>query len=167
MGLDRAGKTSLIRRITEGEFNTNITRTMGMNVDKIRVESDKNLELVSWDVGGQIHFRNTLWSSYMQNTSAIIFVVDSSNEERFDEAREEIWKYILGEDGQQFDDIPLLVLANKQDLSTAVNPGVLANALDLHKIKRASFMIMPVSALTGFNVIEALDWLADRIIKLS
>ena len=68
-----------------------------------------------WDVGGQDRIR-ALWRHYYQNTDAVIFVVDSSDVERLDEAASELSK-VLGE--PELAAARLLVLANKQDLPTA------------------------------------------------
>lgn len=162
LGLDRAGKTTLIRRVSSGDFDDALPRTMGMNVDKLVYEGDQTLELVSWDLGGQVYFRASLWTSYMENTNGIIFVVDTSDRSRFAEAKRELWEYALGK--QELAEVPILILANKQDLPGVADPGELATALGLNEVKRASFMIMPVSAKTGYNIKEALDWLADRIL---
>ena len=63
-----------------------------------------------------------LWRSYTRCTDGIIFVVDSAEEERLDEAKVELWRTMKYQDNK---DIPLLVLANKQDLPTAVDlPGL-------------------------------------------
>jgi hypothetical protein len=42
-----------------------------------------------WDVGGQDKIR-PLWRHYYQNTQGIIFVVDSNDRERAEDAREEL-----------------------------------------------------------------------------
>ena len=57
-----------------------------------------------------IHFR-PLWSYYFENNDAVIYVVDSSDRERFDEAKEELWDLITDD---RLRDSSLLVLANKQ-----------------------------------------------------
>ena len=59
LGLDNAGKTTIIRRLTSGIFEAKLPRTMGLNVDDLafKLESDESLELISWDLGGQTYFR--------------------------------------------------------------------------------------------------------------
>lgn len=49
----------------------------------------KNISFTVWDVGGQEKLR-PLWRHYFANTSAIIYVVDSNDPERLDEARNEL-----------------------------------------------------------------------------
>ena len=159
LGLDHAGKTTIIRQITTGKFDANIKRTLGMNVEEF---NSKNVKFVSWDIGGQQTFRSSLWESYMAGSMGIIFVVDSADHERLDEAREELWRYIFS--SKEFVSTPLLILANKQDLPVAKKSGEIARALNLHKVITHSYAIFPCSAKTAFNLDESLEWLRQRIL---
>ena len=163
LGLDFAGKTTLIRRVMTSEFKPNTRRTLGLNVDEFSL--DQSLKMVCWDIGGQQVFRETLWVSYIDEASGIVFVVDSSDQNRFSEAKDELWRIILS--NPKVKNIPILVLANKQDLPTAVNEGALAKALDLDKVVSASFAIMACSAATGQNIIEGMEWIQERIISMT
>jgi len=57
----------------------------------------------------------------------------------------------------------MLILANKQDLPAARSAGEVARSLDLHKVTKQSYAIVPVSAASGFNLEDALEWLRQRI----
>ncbi len=61
-----------------------------------------------------------LWKHYYQNNNGIIYVVDSNDPERMDEAKEELMKMLNEEDLR---DSALLVLANKQDLPGSMSPS--------------------------------------------
>ena len=65
-----------------------------------------------WDIGGQKAIR-PYWKNYYENTDGMVFVVDSSDEERIKECFEELGS-LLTEEGLA--NVPLLVYANKQDL---------------------------------------------------
>jgi GTPase SAR1 family protein len=65
-----------------------------------------------WDIGGQKAIR-PYWKNYYENTDGIVFVVDSSDEERLNECVDEL-QSLLVEEGLL--KVPLLVYANKQDL---------------------------------------------------
>lgn len=65
-----------------------------------------------WDVGGQDKIR-PLWRHYYTGTQGLVFVVDSCDRERIDEARQELHR-ILSD--REMKDCLLLVFANKQDL---------------------------------------------------
>ena len=65
-----------------------------------------------WDIGGQKAIR-PYWKNYYENTDGLVFVVDSSDEERLVECVEEL-NSLLAEENLAM--VPLLVYANKQDL---------------------------------------------------
>lgn len=65
-----------------------------------------------WDVGGQEKLR-PLWKSYTRCTDGIIFVVDSCDTERLEEAKMELTRTARSPDNAG---VPILILANKQDL---------------------------------------------------
>ncbi|XHG06832.1 hypothetical protein AWENTII_010010 [Aspergillus wentii] len=108
VGLDAAGKTTILYKLKLGEIVTTIP-TIGFNVETVEY---KNIQFTVWDVGGQDKIR-PLWRHYFQNTQGIIFVVDSNDRDRIVEAREELQR-MLNED--ELRDALLLVFANKQDL---------------------------------------------------
>lgn len=159
LGLDFAGKTTLIRRVTEGLFKQDTKRTLGLNIDEYEI--DKRFKLICWDIGGQEVFREHLWETYIKDSAGIIFVVDSSTPERFPEVKQEFWRWVI--ENPDIKNIPILILANKQDLPQAQNSGDIANALDLNQLSSFSYSILPCSAATGSNLLEGLEWLKDRI----
>ncbi len=165
LGLDHAGKTTILKRLSQGVFDERNVRTMGMDVHQVLlpgVSGTKPIQMVAWDLGGQITFRESLWESYMRGSMGVVYVVDAADPDRFPEAKMELWKYVIN--NPQTTGIPILVLANKQDLPNAQPPGKVAYALDLHKVYNHSYSIMPTSAKTGFNIQEALEWLKQRVI---
>ena len=83
-----------------------------------------------WDIGGQKAIR-PYWKNYYDNTDGMIFVVDSSDEERLAECVEEL-QALLAEEGLQ--KVPLLVYANKQDLQFALEAEEVLNHLKLMEI---------------------------------
>ncbi|KAG7170430.1 ADP-ribosylation factor 1-like 2, partial [Homarus americanus] len=85
VGLDGAGKTTVLYKLKLGEVVTTIP-TIGFNVETVEY---KNVSFTVWDVGGQERIR-PLWRHYFQNTSAIIYVVDSNDPDRLAESREEL-----------------------------------------------------------------------------
>lgn len=158
IGLDYSGKTTLVKRVCQGSFDDDLKRTLGLNVDEFYSD---NVKFVSWDIGGQPIFRDALWESYIAGSSGIIFVVDSADEERFEEARTELWKWVIK--NRKIEHVPILILANKQDLPEARSAGMIARKLHLHKVINNSFAILPCSAVSGFNLDESVEWLRQRI----
>ena len=113
VGLDAAGKTTILYKFKLGEIVTTIP-TIGFNVETVEY---KNISFTVWDVGGQDKIR-PLWRHYFNNTQGLIFVVDSNDRDRVGEARDELHR-MLAED--ELRDAVLLVFANKQDLPNAMS----------------------------------------------
>ncbi|KAK3536557.1 hypothetical protein QTP86_013760, partial [Hemibagrus guttatus] len=127
VGLDAAGKTTVLYKLKLGEVVTTIP-TIGFNVETVEY---KNISFTVWDVGGQNVIR-PLWRHYYQNTTGLIFVVDSSDRERIQEAALEL-QMMIEEDALR--DAVVLVLANKQDLPNAVPVHEMTEKLRLHAMK--------------------------------
>jgi len=159
VGLDAAGKTTILYKLKLGELVTTIP-TIGFNVETVTY---KNLKFTIWDVGGQDKIR-PLWRHYYQNTDAIIFVVDSNDKDRIDgyqgSASEELHK-MLRED--ELRDAALLVLANKQDLPNAMSVAEVTDKLGLHQMRSRKWFIQGCCAKTGDGLYEGLDWLAKTV----
>ncbi|MFS7979993.1 ADP-ribosylation factor 1 [Helianthus anomalus] len=126
VGLDAAGKTTILYKLKLGEIVTTIP-TIGFNVETVEY---KNISFTVWDVGGQDKIR-PLWRQYFQNTQGLIFVVDSNDRDRVVEARDELHR-MLNED--ELRDAVLLVFANKQDLPNAMNAAEITGKLGLHSL---------------------------------
>ncbi|XP_019906628.2 ADP-ribosylation factor 4 isoform X1 [Esox lucius] len=156
VGLDAAGKTTVLYKLKLGEVVTTIP-TLGFNVETVEY---KNISFTVWDVGGQDVIR-PLWKHYYQNTQGLIFVVDSNDPERMNDASEELHK-MLEED--QLRDVVLLVFANKQDLPNAMSVCDITDTLGLRKLNIPWF-VQPTCATQGSGLLEGLDWLADRLSK--
>ena len=89
--------------------------TIGFNVETVNY---KNIRFQVWDLGGQSSIR-PYWRCYYPNTNAIIYVVDSADQERFLECKQELAK-LVAED--KMAGIPVLIFANKQDLLSSKPP---------------------------------------------
>lgn len=90
VGLDAAGKTTILYKLKLGEIVTTIP-TIGFNVETVEY---KNICFTVWDVGGQDKIR-PLWRHYFQNTQGLIFVVDSNDRERIVEAERELQNMVM------------------------------------------------------------------------
>lgn len=90
LGLDSAGKTTALYRLKFNQY-VNTVPTIGFNCEKIRAVSGraKGTQFLVWDVGGQEKLR-PLWKSYTRCTDAIVFVLDSVDGERMEEAKMEL-----------------------------------------------------------------------------
>ncbi|KAG4304451.1 hypothetical protein PORY_002161 [Pneumocystis oryctolagi] len=177
VGLDAAGKTTILYKLKLGEIVTTIP-TIGFNVETVEY---KNISFTVWDVGGQDKIR-PLWRHYFQNTQGIIFVVDSNDRERVSEAREELMR-MLSED--ELRDAILLVFANKQDLPNAMSAAEITDKLNLASLRQRNWYIQATCATSGGEargprervadvwdkyidgLYEGLDWLSMNLRKRS
>ena len=88
-----------------------------------------------------------LWKSYTRHTDGIIFVLDSLDEERFEEAKMELIRTVRSNDNLG---VPLLLLANKQDLPGAKEPHELETILQLREhLHNTLYHVQPACAITG------------------
>lgn len=155
VGLDAAGKTTILYKLKLGEVVTTIP-TIGFNVETVEY---KNVSFTVWDVGGQDKIR-PLWRHYFQNTHGLIFVVDSNDRERVLEARDELHR-MVNEDTLR--DSTLLVFANKQDLPNAMSVSEITDQLSLHSLRQRRWYIQSTCATAGQGLYEGLDWLSSNI----
>jgi len=155
VGLDAAGKTTILYKLKLGEVVTTIP-TIGFNVETVEY---KNLSFTVWDVGGQDKIR-PLWRHYYQGTNGLIYVVDSNDRDRSEDAREELTK-MLNEDEMR--DAVVLVFANKQDLPNAMTAAEVTEKLGLHNLRHRQWYIQSACATTGDGLYEGLDWLSKTL----
>merc|ERR1711991_677540 len=164
IGLDNAGKSTILYKLKLGEVVQSIP-TIGFNVETVEY---KSLKFMVWDIGGQDRIRN-LWRHYYNGTQGLIFVVDSSDRDRIDEARDELHKALNEVELEKvkvrsscvvfiFMFIQVLVLANKQDLPQAMPAAEVSERLQLKDIKDKPWYIQSCSAISGDGLSEGLDW---------
>jgi small GTP-binding protein len=153
IGLDGAGKTTILYKLKLDEVVSSVP-TIGFNVEKFKY---KNLEFNIWDIGGQTKIRN-LWKFYYDNTDAIIYVVDTSDAERLSLAKETLSEVLADE---RLSGAPLLVLANKIDISNMSTPEVVSN-MGLQTLRR-EWYVQPTCALNGSGLCEGFEWLSKQV----
>jgi len=160
LGLDNSGKTTLLYRMKLKEEIRKTTPTAAFNVETIRPL--KNLKFLVWDTAGHAPVR-PLWRAYIRKSDAMIFVIDSSDPARFDEARVELDGILNSRDSGG---IPLLILANKQDLNTSVPPLELARKLELDSLRSTvDWHMHPTSGRFGDGLQDALVQLSEMITR--
>ncbi|XP_022654309.1 ADP-ribosylation factor-like protein 1 isoform X1 [Varroa destructor] len=155
LGLDGAGKTTILYRLQVGEVVTTIP-TIGFNVEQVTY---KNLKFQVWDLGGQTSIR-PYWRCYFSNTDAIIYVVDSADRDRIGISKEELVSMLEEEELKK---AILVVLANKQDMAGAMSVSEMHAALGLDALKDRTFQIFKTSALKGDGLDEAMEWLSNAL----
>ncbi|CAG8601090.1 9615_t:CDS:2 [Ambispora leptoticha] len=114
---------------------------------------------------------------YKPTALAIIFVIDSTDRSRIALIRQEI--YSLFTDKQELSQIkgekstisfsrtplsPLLIFANKEDISGAMSAVEIAKLLDLESLSHfCKWFVQPLCAFTGEGLWEGLEWLNNTL----
>lgn len=150
IGLDSAGKTTILYRLKLGG-DVQTVPTIGLNLEKL---AQGKISLMLYDVGGQNNVR-PLWRHYLPHPDAFIYVLDSSDRERVEEAASELHKILAKERSSK-----VLVFANKQDLPNALSPAQVGEQLTLNTLPNCIWHIQPTCATTGSGLSEGIDWLA-------
>uniref|UniRef100_A0A673N5G6 ADP-ribosylation factor-like protein 14 n=1 Tax=Sinocyclocheilus rhinocerous TaxID=307959 RepID=A0A673N5G6_9TELE len=133
LGLDGAGKSTLLYKLKYNEdFHT--VPTVGFNVEMIEIKM-------------RAHWRN-----FYQDTAGIVFVVDSSDIKRLDEAKSVLEQTLKGD---HLRGLPVVVLANKQDIVGAAMVTEITEQFNLIKsCSDRDWFIQPCSALTGAGLVD-------------
>ncbi|KAJ3316467.1 hypothetical protein HDU76_001776 [Blyttiomyces sp. JEL0837] len=156
LGLDNSGKTTILYKLKlKKETPPDTIPTVGFNQEAVKY---KNITFNMWDCGGQDSIRS-LWRHYYNGTQGLIFVIDSSAKSRLDEAKTEIHKII---ENPEMRNVPVVILANKQDLDDALSPELLVKYLNLNAIQQ-SWEIFGTCAKDGSGLLEALTWLSKNV----
>ncbi|KAF9793190.1 P-loop containing nucleoside triphosphate hydrolase protein [Thelephora terrestris] len=185
VGLDGAGKTTLLEKIktlyndVPGLTPDKIAPTVGQNMGKITLPSTI---LKFWDLGGQKGIRS-IWPRYYDDCHAVVYVIDAEDRERLGEGWE-VFDSVLS--NPQILNVPLLLLANKQDSPQSLPVDEIRrdyeewfqnkiensrrtyeydSSSDMHHQREriASLDVMGVSALEGTGVRAAIDWIFIRV----
>uniref|UniRef100_H2XWC7 Uncharacterized protein n=1 Tax=Ciona intestinalis TaxID=7719 RepID=H2XWC7_CIOIN len=127
LGLDNAGKTTAVKCV-QGD-TLDVAPTVGFSEANAKF-GDYDLRIM--DVGGGRSIRG-VWKHYLAEAHGIIFVVDASDKDRTEEGKEALanvleHQFVAGK--------PILLLANKQDVSGAMNEADICDALDLQTVSK-------------------------------
>ncbi|GAA6051605.1 hypothetical protein JCM3770_003493 [Rhodotorula araucariae] len=155
IGLQNAGKTSLVNVLTNNQFSESMIPTVGFNLRKIQ---KGNVTLKVWDLAGQPRFRS-IWERYCRGVHAIVWVLDSADRDTFATARAELHALL---EKPELRGIPLLVLANKNDLDAHASVDEVIKALGLASITNREVSCYSISAKSSRNIDITLAWLMKR-----
>ncbi|KAG0175451.1 hypothetical protein DFQ28_009163 [Apophysomyces sp. BC1034] len=166
IGLDNAGKTTLLERIKSvylgvpGLPPERIAPTVGLNIGKVDVKSTR---INFWDLGGQRDLQ-TLWEKYYSECHGIVFVVDSTDGKRLEECKDTFETMITSD---LVEGIPVLMLANKQDVPDAMRVEDIKEVFNKIAVKLGArdSRVLPVSALEGDWPPYDLDFLSISTIN--
>ncbi|KAI0516297.1 hypothetical protein KFK09_008969 [Dendrobium nobile] len=152
IGLQNAGKTSLVNSISTGGYSEDMIPTVGFNMRKV---TKGNVTIKLWDLGGQQRFR-TMWERYCRGVSAIIYVVDAADRDSIPIARSELHELLIK---PSLSGIPLLLLGNKIDKSEALSKQAVVEQMGLELIKDREVCCYMISCKESINIDVVMDWL--------
>ena len=157
LGLDNAGKTTLLHRLRTGHVQHFPPTDRPYQSDKF---SFQGLTFQAWDVGGHETVRH-IWGDYVCECSAVLFLVDATDINRMEEAGFEL-DALIGE--HIVADIPIALLFNKCDLPNAISSKDICQRLNYDELvqnhgadKISAFRI---SVLRGEGYQQAFRWVA-------
>lgn len=167
-GIDDVGKSSFVRRLKTGEFNDNhFAPTRKFDIEYIH-EKQRGL-LAFWDMPGQQSFRSK-WLIGLQDSNIIVYMIDTANQRRYEESKEELWKILSN---NELNKIPLLILGNKSDLINHPDDKYsiqfqklkdeIYDYFNLEKIKNRNWEFLFTSVKTSFNIEKTVQTIFDLI----
>ncbi|CAB3409173.1 unnamed protein product [Caenorhabditis bovis] len=156
LGLDNAGKTTLLFKL---KLKEDPNSKIDFGQENLTFE---NMNINVLDLGGtrRDHYYAYFNPFKRRICDALIFVVCSWEEVRFNEARQALHCALHD---FELTEVPILVFANKQDLPGSKSAEQIAKALDLTSIKSHRWFIVGTNAITSEGVYEGLTWLKETL----
>ena len=108
LGLDNAGKTSILLQFKENMFMEASVPTIGLNIEQVTV---KDYSLTFWDVGGQA---TKMWKHYFDSVDGVMFVIDSTDREKLTKAKSELNRVLKD---KALENLPYVLMLNKSDIT--------------------------------------------------
>ena len=125
LGLDNAGKSALLH-VLKTDRVTQTRPTIHPHSEELKMG---NLVLNTFDLGGHETARK-IWKDYFPAVHAILFLIDSVDIKRFEEARIELENILKT---PELMNIPIAILGNKIDMAGAVSVEELKDLNNLNK----------------------------------
>nr|GEU73299.1 ADP-ribosylation factor-like protein 8a [Tanacetum cinerariifolium] len=158
IGLQNAGKTSLVNVVATGGYSEDMIPTVGFNMRKV---TKGNVTIKLWDLGGQPRFRS-MWERYCRAVSAIVYVVDAADQENLSISKSELHDLLSK---PALNGIPLLVLGNKIDKDGALSKQALTDQMDLKSITDREVEFRVESEIATLNPDIVTNAISDMITK--
>ncbi|KAK4848326.1 hypothetical protein QYF36_011704 [Acer negundo] len=155
IGLQNAGKTSLVNVIATGGYSEDMIPTVGFNMKKV---TKGNVTIKLWDLGGQPRFRS-MWERYCRAVSAIVYVVDAADYDNLSVSKCELHDLLSK---SSLNGIPLLVLGNKIDKPDALPKDDLMERMGLKSITGREVCCFMISCKNSSNIDAVIDWLVKH-----
>eukprot|EP00249_Psilotum_nudum_P016180 c25700_g1_i1 orf=315-872(+) len=156
IGLQNAGKTSLVNVIATGGYSEDMIPTVGFNSRRV---TKGNVTIKLWDLGGQPRFRS-MWERYCRGVSAIVYVVDAAaDQDNVLSSRRELHDLLSK---PSLNGIPLLVLGNKIDKPESLSKQALIDQMGLQSLTDREVCCYMISCKNSTNIDVVIDWLVKH-----
>lgn len=155
VGLQNAGKTSLVHALTGESLQQHPVPTVGFTMRKVKVGG---LVIKCWDLGGQPRFR-PMWERYSRGVDVIVWVVDSADVDSLAVGRGDMVG-LLGM--KSLRGIPCLVVGNKSDLDGSLGVDELQERLVAEDEGHREVAVLKASCLNGDGIKEVVNWLGRK-----
>ena len=163
VGDPMVGKTSLVRKYVTDQFSDDYIMTVGFKVTSKKLvykdttnNTETELTLMIWDIMGQKQYKLTPITAFQGAKGAIMVCDRTRPETLFNLTNQISWLFNVTTD------IPLIILANKSDLTDQIKFGESA-LKDIGTAFRAPYFT--TSAKTGGNVQLAFNVIGRMILK--
>ena len=158
LGESSVGKSSIINRYVENNFDYNFVSTLGVDFRKKNINiNGEDIRLKIWDTAGQEKFRS-IQKQYYRNSDGILLVFDVTKFETFNVLEE----WINSIKNQTSNDIIVVLVGNKIDLNNKViSDDEIKNFANDNKFK-----YFLTSAATGKNINEVFDYIVKEIYNI-
>jgi len=159
LGLDNAGKTTLQCKLQTGMLRSFAPTTRAKSEEMVI----GGIKMTAWDLGGHAAARH-LWKNYWLQADGIVFMIDSADPERFEEARQELEQLALSKELPA--DVPVVIFGNKCERKDSAPAEALAKALDIAKLHAATerpIELFMISCLKGEGYEAGFRWLSHYL----
>jgi Ras-related protein Rab-1A len=134
------GKTSILKRYFDKNFNFDLSSTIGIDVFFETIElNDKIIKLQCWDTSGQERYREIL-RCYYKGSDAVVIVFDINNKKSFDNVK--YWYKDINNYKKENTIMPVLLVGAKIDIERKVKyeeAKEMADNLNIEYVEVSSF----------------------------
>ncbi|KAG2278149.1 hypothetical protein Bca52824_060704 [Brassica carinata] len=138
IGLQNAGKTSLVNVVATGGYSEDMIPTVGFNMRKVTKD---------------------MWERYCRSVSAIVYVVDAADPDNLSVSKSELHDLLSK---TSLNGIPLLVLGNKIDKPGALSKDDLTEEMELKSLTDREVCCFMISCKNSTNIDQVIDWLVKH-----
>jgi small GTP-binding protein len=162
LGSASVGKTSIIRRYCNNDFEDGIPATVGAGFFvHTRIVRETEVTLMLWDTAGEERFRSVA-PSLLRGANALILVFDLTEASSFPALDDFLEMFLDTVNVNNYSAPPILLLGNKSDLGPSIVPQ---KAIDEWLRKNRINLFFSVSAKTSHNIDAAFAAFVEALIQ--